>query len=33
MFWGDLFGQLTDQFGIQWMINTPLEKKEDTANG
>lgn len=26
MFWGDLFGQLTDQFGIQWMINTQLEK-------
>lgn len=30
MFWGDLFGQLTDQFGIQWMINTPLEKKAET---
>ena len=21
MFWGDLFGQLTDQFGVQWMIS------------
>lgn len=32
-FWGDLFGQLTDQFGIQWMINSALEKKEGTPNG
>jgi PhnB protein len=21
MFWGDLFGSLTDKYGIQWMIN------------
>lgn len=21
MFWGDLFGTLTDQFGIHWMLN------------
>lgn len=21
MFWGDYYGSLTDQFGIQWMIN------------
>ncbi len=21
MFWGDYFGQVTDKFGIQWMIN------------
>lgn len=20
-FWGDLFGQLTDRFGIKWMVN------------
>jgi PhnB protein len=22
MFWGDYFGMLTDQFGINWLINT-----------
>jgi len=32
MFWGDLFGQLTDQFGIQWMINTSLENKAAAPN-
>lgn len=32
MFWGDLFGQLTDQFGIQWMINTALENKAAAPN-
>lgn len=21
MFWGDLFGKVTDKFGVQWMIN------------
>ena len=21
MFWGDYFGNLTDQFGVQWMFN------------
>lgn len=21
MFWGDLFGQLTDKFGVDWMVN------------
>ena len=26
MFWGDLFGQLTDQFGIRWMISSQLKK-------
>jgi len=26
MFWGDLFGQLTDQFGVQWMISVALKK-------
>jgi len=26
MFWGDLFGQLTDQFGVQWMISCQLKK-------
>ncbi len=24
MFWGAYFGSLTDQFGIQWMINCPV---------
>jgi PhnB protein len=22
MFWGDYYGSFTDQFGVQWMINT-----------
>lgn len=26
MFWGDYFGSLTDQFGVQWMFNC-AEKK------
>lgn len=26
MFWGDLFGQFVDQFGVQWMISAPLPK-------
>ena len=26
MFWGDYFGSLTDQFGVQWMFNC-TEKK------
>ena len=25
MFWGDLFGSFTDQFGIQWKIAFPLK--------
>lgn len=33
MFWGDLFGQLVDQFGIKWMINTQLEKTAEVAKG
>lgn len=24
--WGDIFGMLTDQFGIQWMVNIAGEK-------
>ncbi|MEO7496764.1 MAG: glyoxalase/bleomycin resistance/extradiol dioxygenase family protein [Massilia sp.] len=24
--WGDFFGKLTDQFGVQWMFNCALEK-------
>ena len=27
MFWGDIFGQLTDQFGIQWMVNAKTDNK------
>ncbi len=25
MFWGAYYGALTDQFGIQWMINVPKQ--------
>ena len=25
-FWGSYFGMFSDQFGIQWMINCPLEQ-------
>ncbi len=25
MFWGDLFGMLTDRYGIRWMFNGPLQ--------
>ncbi|UGX88868.1 VOC family protein [Phyllobacterium meliloti] len=27
--WGDFFGKLTDQFGVQWMINVPTQAKAD----
>ncbi len=27
-FWGARFGMLTDQFGINWMFNHDMEKKE-----
>lgn len=27
-FWGARFGMLTDKFGINWMLNCPLENKE-----
>ena len=27
-FWGALFGMLTDQFGIQWMVNYDFKKPE-----
>jgi PhnB protein len=23
MFWGALFGAVTDKFGVQWMVNCP----------
>ncbi len=26
MFWGDYFGSLTDQFGVQWMVNCEEKK-------
>jgi PhnB protein len=25
MFWGAFFGSLTDQFGVQWMFNCPVQ--------
>jgi len=27
MFWGTLFSMLTDQYGIQWMVNDDEQKK------
>jgi PhnB protein len=27
MFWGALFGMVTDRFGIKWMVNFEMEKK------
>jgi PhnB protein len=26
MFWGDLFGTLTDRFGVDWMMDIPSEE-------
>jgi len=31
MFWGDYFGACTDKFGINWMFNCTLPKKEGEA--
>ncbi len=28
MFWGDWFGQLTDKFGVQWMMNYSEKKSQ-----
>ncbi len=28
-FWGALFGQLTDSFGINWMVNCELQEHKD----
>lgn len=28
-FWGDIFGQLTDRYGVEWMVNISA-KKEDS---
>jgi len=25
-FWGDIFGSLTDKYGIEWMVNIPAPK-------
>jgi PhnB protein len=30
-FWGDYFGMLTDQFGIQWMISYEYPKQENAV--
>jgi PhnB protein len=27
-FWGDTFGQLTDKFGIQWMVNVTSQAQQ-----
>jgi PhnB protein len=28
MFWGDFFGQLTDKFGVQWMVNIGVPRDQ-----
>jgi PhnB protein len=25
--WGDYYGKLTDQFGVQWMLNCPIRSR------
>ncbi len=25
MFWGDLFGLVTDKYGVEWMLNCPMK--------
>ena len=25
--WGDYYGKLTDQFGVQWMLNSPIRSR------
>jgi len=27
-FWGDTFGQLTDKFGIHWMVNITAQQQQ-----
>lgn len=27
-FWGDIYGQLTDKFGVHWMVNITAKKSE-----
>ncbi len=28
-FWGDIYGQLTDKFGIHWMVNIGTARMEE----
>lgn len=28
MFWGDIFGQFVDRYGIQWMVSAQTEKNQ-----
>jgi PhnB protein len=30
--WGDYYGKLTDQFGVQWMIDCPVRFAKSPAN-
>jgi PhnB protein len=30
MFWGSLFGFLTDKFGVQWMVDCQLEQPQQS---
>jgi PhnB protein len=27
--WGDYYGKLTDQFGVQWMLNLPIRSRAE----
>jgi PhnB protein len=27
--WGDYYGKLTDQFGVQWMLNCPIRSRSN----
>jgi PhnB protein len=29
-FWGDIFGSLTDKFGVEWMVNITLPKEANS---
>jgi PhnB protein len=29
MFWGDLFGSVTDKFGVEWMMNVSMPKDRE----
>lgn len=31
-FWGDIFGMVTDKYGVHWLVNITEEKKADVAD-
>jgi PhnB protein len=30
--WGDYYGKLTDQFGVQWMLNLPIRSRANRTS-